>query len=140
MTRSRLLKVMAFALFVLGFAMAFAASDWRGATLMEHPLTLAATLTLWILGIALEWRADALEHSDHATPLWRRICAFIGRGSATWLLLGILFGFVYSPTISTTYFGTNFNAILAITLAVMGVQISLDAWRQLARDVRPVFL
>lgn len=144
MSSIRALRMTAYVLFAAGFLIPFAASDWKGTAFTDRPLAVAATLVLWAIGVGLEWRAHSVDHATDRDgvelPAWRRVCDFLGRGSATWLLLGILFGFVYYPTISTTYFGTNFNAILAITLAVMGIQISLDAWRQLVRDVRPVIV
>jgi bile acid:Na+ symporter, BASS family len=137
-TTTTRLKLLAYALFALGFLIPFGASDWKGAPLTAHPGAVAATAVLWIAGMLLEYRAYTLERADAGLPLWRRLCDFVGRSAATWLLLGIAFGFVYYPTVSTTFFGTNFNAVLAITLAVMGIQITLDAWRQLIRNVRPV--
>lgn len=139
MTRTGPLKLAAFALYLIGFLIPFAVSDWHGTRLTGHPLTLVATIVLWIVGLGLDYAADLRAHPD-PVPAWRRVAGFVGRGSATWLLLGIMFGFVYFPTMSTTYFGSNFNTVLAITLAVMGIQISLAAWRQLIRDIRPVIV
>ena len=138
MTIRARLKLAANVLFALGFVLPFGVSDWKGTTLGGHPGAVAATAVLWIAGVLLEYRAYTLERADAGLPLWRRLCDFVGRGAATWLLLGIAFGFVYYPTVSTTFFGAHFNAVLAITLAVMGIQITLDAWRQLVGDVRPV--
>jgi bile acid:Na+ symporter, BASS family len=140
LTTTTRLKLAAYVLFALGFLIPFGASGWKGTPLTEHPGAVAATAVLWIAGMMLEYRVYTLERADATLPLWRRLCDFVGRGAATWLLLGIAFGFVYYPTVSTTFFGTNFNAVLAITLAVMGIQISLDAWRELVRNVRPVII
>ncbi len=137
---TRGLTTLAYALFAVGFVIPFAASDWKGTTLSEHPVAAVATGVLCVAGAWLEWCAYVRRHPEDDRALWLRICEFIGGGASTWLLLGIAFGFVYAPTVSTTVIGTHFNAILAITLAVMGVQISLEAWRQLARDIRPVFI
>lgn len=138
MTTTARLKLVAYVFFALGFLIPFGVSGWQGMPFGQHPGAVAATAVLWIAGMLLEYRDYTLHRADAVLPLWRRLCDFVGRGSATWLLLGIAFGFVYYPTISTSFFGTSFNAVLAITLAVMGIQISLDAWRRLIRDIRPV--
>ncbi|NUL49268.1 bile acid:sodium symporter family protein [Cellulosimicrobium funkei] len=137
--RARAFTIAAYIVFGLGFLVPFAASGWQGMQLSQAPGAVAAGLLLWAFGIVLEWRVYVRSH-DSGGPMWRRVCDFIGRNASVWLLLGIAFGFAYHPTISTTVFGTNFSAILAITLAVMGVQITLEAWRQLIRDIRPVLL
>jgi BASS family bile acid:Na+ symporter len=134
------LTVAAYVLIGLGFFIPFAISNWKGMTLSNAPWVMVLGLALWAIGIALEWHAHVKTHNEPKKSIWLRICSFVGRTSSMWLLLGILFGFTYHPTISTTVFGTNFSAILAITLAVMGVQITLQAWRQLIRDIRPVIL
>jgi BASS family bile acid:Na+ symporter len=138
--RSKWLKVVAYALFIAGFLIPFAASGFDGTALFAHPWLLLVHLALWAVGVALEWKAYVIEgaHGPGKASGGRAVLEFIGRGSSTWLLLGIMFGFVYFPTVSTSYVGTDFNVILAVTLAVMGIQISLDAWRDLVRDVRPV--
>lgn len=140
MTTATRLKLAAYVLFALGFLIPFYASHWKGTPLTAHPVALAATALLWIAGMLLEYRAYTRARADTAPALWRRLCDFVGRGAATWLLLGIAFGFVYYPTVSNSFFGTNFNAVLAVTLAVMGIQISADAWRQLVRGIRPVII
>lgn len=138
MTTATRLRLAAYALFALGFLIPFGASHWKGTPLTAHPGALAATVVLWIAGMLLEYRAHTLQQDGAGLSLWRRVCDFVGRGAATWLLLGIAFGFVYYPTVSNSFFGKNFNSVLAITLAVMGIQISLDAWRRLVRSIRPV--
>jgi bile acid:Na+ symporter, BASS family len=140
MTTATRLKLAAYVLFALGFLIPFGASHWKGTPLTAHPVALAATAGLWVAGMLLEYRAYALERAETGTPLWRRLCDFVGRGAASWLVLGIAFGFVYYPTVSNSFFGTNFNSVLAITLAVMGIQISPDDWRRLVRSVRPVII
>lgn len=126
-------------LFAAGFVIPFAASGWKGAAFADLPWLVVLTFVLWIAGLVLQWLVYR-SRDESGTKGGYQLLQFIGKGSATILVLGIAFGFVYHPTVSTTFFGTNFNAVLAITLAVMGVQISLDAWKQLLRDIRPVLL
>ena len=132
------LKLAAYVLIAVGFLVPFGLSRWKGTTLDHHPWGVVVTAITWAAAILIEYRVYASGRTGSGIPLWRRLCDFVGRGAAVWLLLGIAFGFVYFPTVSTTFFGTDFNAVLAITLAVMGIQISLAAWRQLVRDVRAV--
>lgn len=140
MTTTKWLKLAAYVLFALGFLIPFGLSGWKGMSLTANVGAVVATAVLWIAGMVLEYRAYRLERADSPLPLGRRLLDFVGRSAAAWLLLGIAFGFVYYPTVSTTFFGSNFQALLAITLAVMGIQISLDAWRQLVRNVRRVLI
>lgn len=135
MRKNAILKTVSALLLVLGFVIPFAASGFRGMPLSAHPAALAANVLLWIAGLALAYRAFRTGAST-----WRTFCAFVTATSATWLMLGIGFGFAYNPTISHTFFGTNFNAVLMITLVVMGVQITGQEWRRLARDLRSVTL
>ena len=133
------LKVAANLLLLLGFAVPFVTSGYVGMPMGARPAALAANVVLWIAGLALGYRAFVNETRPGAdVPAWRRMCGYVTRTSATWLLLGIGLGFVYHPTVSHTFFGTNFNSVLAVTLVVMGIQITGREWRRLARDFKAV--
>lgn len=144
MSKNAIVKSISVLLLVIGFAVPFVASGFTGMPLTAEPAALIANVLLWIVGLALGYRAFAAERSADggpaAAPAWRTFCAFVTATSATWLMLGICLGFVYSPTISTSFFGTHFNAVLMITLAVMGLQITGKEWRGLARNLKAVSL
>lgn len=142
MSKNAILKSVSVLLLVIGFLVPFVASGFKGMPLTANPAMLAVNALLWVAGLAVGYRAFAAGRSADGTgsagPAWRTFCAFVTATSATWLMLGIVLGFVYSPTISASFFGTNFNAVLMITLAVMGLQITGKEWRGLARNVKAV--
>jgi len=141
MSTNAIRKTVSILLLVIGFAVPFVASGFTGMPLTARPVALIVNVVLWIAGLAVgfqAFKADKAGDGTAARPGWRVFCAFVTATSATWLMLGIGFGFVYSPTISTTFFGTNFNSVLMITLFVMGIQITGREWRRLVRDLKAV--
>ncbi|MFC5747595.1 bile acid:sodium symporter family protein [Actinomadura rugatobispora] len=141
MTTRSTLKIGSQLALILGALIPLISSGWVGMPLSEQPAVLLATLALWTAGLLLGYRAFVQEKDFPAGhPAWRRICQFVTAASATLLLLGMTFGFVYHPTIGTSFLGTDFTTVLMITLVVMGVQIAPDDWKAVVKDARVVSL
>ncbi len=141
MTTRTMLKISSMTLLILGALAPLASSGFTGMPLYERPVVLLGNVALWAAGLVLGYRAFVREKEfpDHH-PTWLRICQFITTGSATVLMLGMTFGFLYHPTIGTSFFGTHFTTVLMITLIVMGIQITGQDWMAVVRDARAVSL
>ncbi|GAB3497286.1 bile acid:sodium symporter family protein [Nocardiopsis coralliicola] len=141
MTPHPLLRAGSSALLIAGALIPLAASGFTGMALAERPWAAAALVLLWSAGLALGYRAFAQERGrPGGQPAWLRICAYVGASSATLLLLGMVFGFAFHPTVGTSFFGTHFTTVLMVTLAVMGVQITVEDWKDVVRNARVVSL
>ncbi|MCL6592331.1 MAG: bile acid:sodium symporter family protein [Alicyclobacillus sp.] len=137
----RSIKIMSSAAFILGFVLPFISSRYVGMPLPAHPGIVAAHGVLWIIALVLGYRAYVMERQFAVSvPLWLRVCSYITGTSATWVLLGIVFGYLYNPTLEKSVFAANVNQILAITLFVMGIQITTKDWRLMVRNARVVSL
>ncbi|MFF5986673.1 bile acid:sodium symporter family protein [Prauserella flavalba] len=141
MTTRRTMKIASYVALVLGALVPLVHSGFVGMPLAEQPAVLIGNVALWVTGLVLAYLGYVREKElPPGHPTWLRLCGFVTAGSATLLMLGMTFGFVYHPTIGTSFFGTDFTVVLMITLAVMGVQITPADWKAVAKDGRVVSL
>jgi BASS family bile acid:Na+ symporter len=105
----------------------------------KHPLVSAAHVLLWALGLFVGYLAFLREKpAPSTTPSWRRAAAYITSIPATFVMLGLLFGFVYYPSVERSVVAGWVNILLMLTLFVMGVQITADDWKGILRHPKIV--
>ena len=123
----------------LGFLLPFLVSGYVGMPFTKYPLVSAAHLLLWALGLFAGYVVYLRgRHVPPATPSWRKVAAYITSIPATFVMLGLLFGFVYYPTVERSVIAGWVNVLLMLTLFVMGVQITTDDWRGIIRHPKIV--
>ncbi len=112
-----------------GFLLPFITSHYVGMPLSRRPSVSAANLLLWAIGLIAGYFAY-LEKKQvaPALPLWSRICGYINSIPATFVMLGIVFGYLYYPSVEKSTVANSVSYLLMLTLFAMGVQITSADW------------
>lgn len=114
----------------LGFLLPFAVSRGVGMPLNQHPFIVAISMVLWALGLYTGYRAHVRRANiPNSTPLWIRVSRYVTASPATIIMLAIVFGFLYYPTVEKSFLARWMNYWLIITLFVMGVLITPADWK-----------
>jgi BASS family bile acid:Na+ symporter len=129
---SRTLKYLANACFIVGFAIPFLASRYVGMPLGKMPLVSAANIVLWVAGLVLAY-VVFLETKKPAPTLSRtmRIGNFISAEASTCLTLGILFGYLFYPTVVKSIVPPAGPYLLITIMFTMGLAISFQDWKRI---------
>ncbi|MGZ3649302.1 MAG: hypothetical protein ACXU9G_09795, partial [Syntrophales bacterium] len=94
------LKYTSSACFVIGFLIPFLASSYIGMSLTAMPIVTVATIGLWIIGLLLRYHAYLGTAKPPATLAFRmRLGNFISSEPSLFLTLGIVFGYLYYPSV-----------------------------------------
>ena len=100
MVLSKKLKYLSSFCFVLGFLVPFAASRFIGMPLGAMPLVSAANIVLWVGGLLVAYVAFLNAKKPlPSVSLWARIGMFISSEPSLFLTLGILFGYLFYPSV-----------------------------------------
>jgi BASS family bile acid:Na+ symporter len=135
----RMLKYLAQACLWAGFLIPFIASNFVGMPLSRRPLVSAANLILWAIGLLLGYVVYTREKKvSSTTPLWNRFCSYLISIPATFVTLGIAFGYLYYPSVEKNVVTSSVNYLLMATLFAMGVQITPADWKGIIQHPRLV--
>ena len=122
----------------LGFLIPFFTSHYVGMPMSRMPLVSTATIVLWAAGLVIRYYSYLEEKKvTPKTPLWLRLSGYLTSIPATFVLLGILFGLVYYPTVERTV-AKSVNFLMIATLFVMGVQITPQDWKGILQRPKAV--
>lgn len=139
MTKSLLLKYVAKLCLLAGFLIPLYASQYVGMSFSKYPMVGASTIILWAVGLLIGYFIYLEEKKINITiPLWIRICGYFTAHPATWVFLGLLAGYVYYPSVSTSAVSNWINQLLMLSLFVMGVQITPKDWKGIVQHPKIV--
>ncbi len=129
---SKKLKYLSNACLIVGFAIPFLASRYVGMPLGKMPLVSTANIVLWVAGLILAYFAFIREKKP-APTLSRatRIGNFISAYASTCLTLGILFGYLFYPTVVKSIVPPAGPYLLMIIMFSMGLAISFQDWKRM---------
>jgi BASS family bile acid:Na+ symporter len=130
---SRKLKWLANACFIVGFAIPFFVSHYVGMRLGKMPLVSAANIVLWVAGLVLAYFAF-LQEKKPAPTVSRvmRIGNFVSAYASSCLTLGILFGYLFYPTVEKSIVPAAGPYLLMTIMFTMGLAISFQDWKRMA--------
>lgn len=136
---SKKLKYLANACFIVGFAVPFLASRYVGMPLWKMPLVSAANIVLWAAGFVSAY-FFFLQDKKPAPTLSRtmRIGSFISAYASLCLTLGILFGYLFYPTVGTSIVPSAGPYLLMTIMFTMGLAISFQDWKRIVQKPKLV--
>ncbi|MDL2281125.1 bile acid:sodium symporter [Selenomonadales bacterium OttesenSCG-928-I06] len=123
-------KWLAYALYIIGFLVPFIASGMVGMPMWSQPWVPIVNFGCWIAAFIIGYFPFSETRKfppGTTTPL--KVVQYIGLSSANIVLMALLIGYLYYPTVSNSIFPRNLSTLLIITLAVMGVQITVKDWK-----------
>lgn len=141
MSFSKKMKYTSALLLAIGFLIPLFASNYVGMSLYAKPWVSASTIILWAVGLICGYLGYvSLKKIEPSVPLWIRISNYISSDSSKWLLLGVLFGYLYYPTMEKSVIAANMTTFLMISLFVMGLNISLPDWKRIMAAPKVVLI
>jgi BASS family bile acid:Na+ symporter len=125
--------------FVSGFLLPFLSSKFVGMPLGAMPLVSAATIVLWVVGLLAAYGAfsDVKKSPPPASP-WMKVGNFISSEASLLLTLGILFGYLFYPSVGRSAVPVAGPYLLMIIMFTMGLAINFHDWKRMARRPRLV--
>ena len=136
---SKKVKYLSSACVVLGFLIPFVASKFIGMPLGAMPLVSAATIILWTIGILLSYFAYIdIRKPPPSLPLWVKISNFIASDPSRYLMFGIMFGYLYYPSVEKSLVPTFGPYLLMVIMFSMGLAISFKDWKGMVQ--RPIMV
>jgi len=122
-----------------GFLIPFIASQYVGMPLSKMPAVAAANIILWAIGLVAGYFVY-LEKTKGASEvaLWSRICGYIASIPASFVMLGLVFGYLYYPSVEKSSIAKSINYLLMLTLFAMGVQITGADWSGIIKHPKMV--
>jgi BASS family bile acid:Na+ symporter len=138
---SKKLKYLSNACLTLGFLIPFVASRFVGMSLSAMPSVTSATIVLWIIGLLLCYFAYIEVAKPPATlSLRMKIGNFISSEPSLFLTLGIVFGYLFYPSVEKSVVPTVGPYLLMVIMFTMGLAISLQEWLRMVRRPKVVGL
>lgn len=135
----RNLNFISYACIALGFFIPLGASHWVGMPLDKAPVVSASTIVLWAAGLVLAYLAFARGKSAAAASLaWIKVSRFIASDSSLFLLLGVLFGYLFYPSVEKSLIASWGPYFLMTSLFVMGLAINMQDWLGIIRSPRAI--
>ncbi len=138
------LKYLSRACLVLGFLIPFLASNFVGMSLTAMPMVSVATIVLWIIGLLLGYYAYLGIKKPPSTPSFlMRIGNYISSEPQLFLTLGIVYGYLYYPSVEKSVIPPVGPYLLMFIMFSMGLAISVQDWKRIVqrpeggRDRRP---
>jgi BASS family bile acid:Na+ symporter len=133
------LKYISSACFTLGFIIPFAASNFVGMPLSAMPTVSALLIVLWTIGLFLRYYAYVVRTAPPATLSFRmRIGNFISSEPSFSLTLGIVFGYLFYPSVEKSVVPTLGPYLLMAIMFTMGLAINIQEWIRMIRRPRVV--
>jgi BASS family bile acid:Na+ symporter len=133
------LKYLSSACFVIGFLIPFWVSNFIGMSFSAMPLVTVATIGLWIIGLLLRYYAYIGATKPPGTLSFRmRLGNFISAEPSLFLTLGIVFGYLYYPSVEKSVVPTAGPYLLMIIMFTMGLAINLKEWLRMLQKPKVV--
>ena len=130
---SKKLKYVANACLIVGFAVPFLVSHFIGMRLGKMPLVSTANIVLWAAGLVLAYFVFITEKKPAPTlSRTMRIGNFISAYASTCLTLGILFGYLFYPTVEKSIVPPAGPYLLMTIMFTMGLAITFQDWKRIA--------
>jgi BASS family bile acid:Na+ symporter len=137
--RSKKLKYLSSVCIALGFFIPFVASKFVGMPLGAMPIVSAANIILWIIGILLGYFAYIdLKKPSPSLPWWVKISNYIASDPSRYLMLGVMFGYLFYPSVEKSLVPTFGPYLLMVTLFSMGLAISFKDWKGMVQRPKVV--
>jgi BASS family bile acid:Na+ symporter len=128
------LKYLSTACFLLGFLIPFLASKFVGMSLSAMPIVSVATIVLWIVGLFLRYFSYIGTAKPPGTLPFRTILGnFISSEPSLLLTLGIVFGYLFYPSVVKSFVPPIGPYLLMIIMFTMGLAINLQQWIGMAQ-------
>ena len=141
MAREKALKWASYLCFIVGFLLPLVSSGAVGMSLYKRPLIPWLNAVLWAAGLIFGYSANTIEKKFSATtPLWVKLASFLTSQPANIVFLGLLWGYIYFPTMQNNFITNHVTVPLMLSLFVCGVQISKDHWVGIVKQPKFVFL
>ncbi len=131
---SQKLKYLSNTCFTLGFLIPFLASRFVGMSLSAVPVVSAATIVLWIVGLIVGYYAYIEKTKPPSTVSLRmRLGNYVSSEASLLLTLGILFGYLYYPSVEKSVVPTAGPYLLMWIMFSMGLAINLPDWKRMVQ-------
>lgn len=131
---SKRLKHLSNACLILGFLIPFLTSKFVGMPLSAMPVVSTANIVLWVVGIVLRYFAFIdLKKPPATLALWMRMGNFISSETSLFLTLGILFGYLFYPSVEKSPVPGIGPYLLMVIMLSMGLAINFQDWRQIVQ-------
>jgi bile acid:Na+ symporter, BASS family len=136
---SKKLKYLSNACLTLGFLIPFVASKFVGMSLTAMPIVSAANILLWVVGLLVGYFAYLELKKPPATlSLPAKIGNYISSEPQLFLTLGILFGYLFYPSVSTSKVPPTGPYLLMIIMFSMGLAINVQDWMRIVQKPKVV--
>ena len=133
------LKYMSSACFTLGFIIPFAASNFVGMPLSAMPTVSTLLIVLWTIGLFLRYFAYVGRTAPPATLSFSmRIGNFVSCEPSLFLTLGIVFGYLFYPSVEKSVVPALGPYLLMAIMFTMGLAINLQNWIRIIQRPRAV--
>lgn len=128
------LKYISSACFIIGFLIPFLASNFIGMSLSAMPIVSVATIVLWIIGLFLRYFAYIGTAKPPETLSFRmRLGNFVSSEPSLLLTLGIVFGYLFYPSVVKSFVPPIGPYLLMVIMFTMGLAINLQDWMRMAQ-------
>jgi BASS family bile acid:Na+ symporter len=135
----RKLKHLSSLCLVLGFLVPFLASRFVGMPLSKMPIVSTANIVFWVAGLVMAYFAHlGLKKTPPALPFRTKVGSFISSDPSLFLTLGILFGYLFYPTVEKSIVPPAGPYLLMTIMFTMGLAISFEDWKRMVRRPRLV--
>lgn len=125
--------------FFVGFLLPLLASRFVGMTMSRRPAITAANIILWIAGLVFAYYAHLNEKKIPApVPLWKKLCGFLTANPATIVFLGLIWGYIYYPTMEKSPLALRVNIFMVLSLFICGMQITKADWANVFKQPKIV--
>jgi bile acid:Na+ symporter, BASS family len=136
---SKKLKYVSNGCLTLGFLIPFVASNFVGMSLSAMPLVSAANLVLWIVGLLVGYFAYLELKKPAATlSLRMKIGNYISSEPQLFLTLGILYGYLFYPSVEKSVVPPVGPYLLMIIMFSMGLAINVQDWKRIVQKPKVV--
>jgi len=123
----------------LGFFIPFIASRFVGMPLGAMPIVSAASVILWTIGILMGYFAYiGIKKPPPSLSLWVKISNYIASDPSRYLMLGVMFGYLFYPSVEKSLIPTIGPYLLMVTLFSMGLAISFRDWKGVVQSPKVV--
>jgi len=124
---------------VLGFLIPFLASKFVGMPLGAMPIVSMANIILWTVGLIVAYFVYlAVKKPAPTTSLGMKIGNFISSDPSLFLTLGILFGYLFYPSVEKSVVPAVGPHLLMTIMFTMGLAISFQDWKRMVQRPRLV--
>lgn len=136
---SKKLKYLSNACLTLGFFIPFVASNFVGMSLSAMPIVSVANILLWVVGLLVGYFAYLeLKNPPATLSLRAKIGNYISSEPQLFLTLGILYGYLFYPSVEKSVVPPVGPYLLMIIMFSMGLAINLQDWKRIVQRPKVV--